>query len=476
MLVAILIVGVSMAAVPRDTAPEYGSISGIVRDANTSEPILNAHIVADGPSHGEAYSESLGYYQIRDLLPGIYRVTASAPGYEPAFRDSVMVYANQNTTVNFRLKPSGGLSGIAGRVVNAINNNPILGALVEAWGSGGSGKDNTNSSGEYFIELSPGLYTVKASAVGYRSAIYPDSVEVKAGQITQGIDFALIPDTSGNTGGISGRVTDAQSGLPILNAKIFASGAQGQGWATSESLGYYLIDGLPAGEYQVRAAANGYYPSTYPESVTVFAGQITKNINFALEPAGTSGFAGFPIDGETGLTIPDAKITANGPSGTIVVESNNLGDYLADELKPGVYRITKVTAPGYKDGSYSDPILVMSGWITSFVSPVLYPLPSVEDYAPKGEVINLTACPNPFSNSIRVSWQMAKDDHISLEVFDATGRLVRSLFDRSVKPGSHTIYWDGRDERGYPVAEGVYFFQLTAKSDYTKTLKVLLVR
>jgi hypothetical protein len=49
---------------------------------------------------------------------------------------------------------------------------------------------------------------------------------------------------------------------------------------------------------------------------------------------------------------------------------------------------------------------------------------------------------------------------VRLTVHDATGRLVRTLVDRMESPGAHSVSWDGADERGRPVASGVYFYHL----------------
>jgi hypothetical protein len=40
------------------------------------------------------------------------------------------------------------------------------------------------------------------------------------------------------------------------------------------------------------------------------------------------------------------------------------------------------------------------------------------------------------------------------------GRRVRGLIDRPLLAGRHRAVWDGRDDRGRPVASGVYWLQL----------------
>jgi len=54
-------------------------------------------------------------------------------------------------------------------------------------------------------------------------------------------------------------------------------------------------------------------------------------------------------------------------------------------------------------------------------------------------------------------------------------RRVRSLVDRAVPPGAYRVKWDGKNDRGDPVASGVYFCRLTA-GNRTLTRKAMLLR
>jgi hypothetical protein len=454
--------------------PDDGSISGFVGDANTGLPILGCHVVAQGPDYGQTYTDSGGTYHIINLTPGPYSVTASAQGYEPGVQCSVLVIAGQNTPgIDFWLNPSGGTpTGISGRITNVYSSQPILGALVTAIASDSVtfGQDHTNYYGEYFIQnLAPGFYHVSASASGFEPAVYPELVEVVEDQITSDIDFALVPLDTFELGGISGLVTDASDGTPIVFAQVYAFGTS-QGQASSDTSGYYLVNDLVAGEYIVRATAPGYYPATYPDSVFVIAGQITSGINFALTPSDTGGIGGFVIDGETWLTISGANVIATGSAGSYQAQTNSQGDYLIDDLQHGIYYI-EVQASGYEPCIYSDAILVQSGWIEAFVCPVLYPSLSVEEQkSSHGMNVALFAYPCPFKKSSQLSFCIDKQTRTQIRVFDARGSVVRDLFDATIEPGlSYSITWDGKDNNGRIVPKGVYFYKLeTDKTSITK--------
>jgi hypothetical protein len=82
--------------------------------------------------------------------------------------------------------------------------------------------------------------------------------------------------------------------------------------------------------------------------------------------------------------------------------------------------------------------------------------------------------PNPFSQILSIDCQCADTvQGISIYIYDATGRLVKSS--ANVVGGLNSTYtWDGRDTRNMPLAQGVYFVQLKTQNQ-TKTGKVVLL-
>ncbi len=84
--------------------------------------------------------------------------------------------------------------------------------------------------------------------------------------------------------------------------------------------------------------------------------------------------------------------------------------------------------------------------------------------------------PNPFNPVTAVAYDVPEPGgKVTLEVFDVTGRLVRTLVDGYETAGRKQAFWDGTDERGRSVASGVYYCRMTAPG-YEKSIKMTLLK
>lgn len=83
--------------------------------------------------------------------------------------------------------------------------------------------------------------------------------------------------------------------------------------------------------------------------------------------------------------------------------------------------------------------------------------------------------PNPFSGGTTLAFSVARASEVSLEIFDLAGRRVRRLVATTLPAGRHAMHWDGRDDRGAPVASGLYHARLNV-DDWSATKRMLMVR
>jgi aminopeptidase N len=86
--------------------------------------------------------------------------------------------------------------------------------------------------------------------------------------------------------------------------------------------------------------------------------------------------------------------------------------------------------------------------------------------------------PNPFNQTTTIYYNVpesADNQNVRLELYNTAGQRVRVLIDRSMSSGEYWTLWNGTDERGAPVASGVYILNMLVK-DVTIARKMTFVR
>lgn len=78
--------------------------------------------------------------------------------------------------------------------------------------------------------------------------------------------------------------------------------------------------------------------------------------------------------------------------------------------------------------------------------------------------------PNPFNPSTVITYQLAQGNHVSLQIFDTSGRLVKTLVETQQTAGQHSVTFFARD-----IASGIYIYKLKAGS-YEQSCKMVLLR
>ena len=69
--------------------------------------------------------------------------------------------------------------------------------------------------------------------------------------------------------------------------------------------------------------------------------------------------------------------------------------------------------------------------------------------------------PNPFSSSTSISLQSKSSRSGRLSVYDIRGRKVKEM-ELNLAPGSNQVAWDGRDESGQKLANGIYLLRVSS--------------
>jgi hypothetical protein len=83
--------------------------------------------------------------------------------------------------------------------------------------------------------------------------------------------------------------------------------------------------------------------------------------------------------------------------------------------------------------------------------------------------------PNPFNPDTDVLYSIGDRSRVSLKVYNVRGQVVRTLVDRVMEAGRHTVHWDGTNDRGELVASGIYFCKMKA-NEFGATRKMILLK
>lgn len=93
------------------------------------------------------------------------------------------------------------------------------------------------------------------------------------------------------------------------------------------------------------------------------------------------------------------------------------------------------------------------------------------------EILHINAIhPNPVSSTATVQFSSPGLSHVSLKVFDMTGRIMRNVEIGTVVVGQHTATWDGRNDTGEALSSGIYFIRLTGDGVQSNSSRLVLIR
>jgi len=83
--------------------------------------------------------------------------------------------------------------------------------------------------------------------------------------------------------------------------------------------------------------------------------------------------------------------------------------------------------------------------------------------------------PNPFNPTTTISFSIAKNTNVKLDIYNSVGQLIVHLVDETYTPGKYTSIWNGRNDFDKIVNSGIYFYKLTT-NNFVKTKSMILVK
>lgn len=182
------------------------------------------------------------------------------------------------------------------------------------------------------------------------------------------------------------------------------------------------------------------------------------------------------LDGEYISPEPVIHIELNDQSLLPITDRNSVMIYLNDELIPSDTSIISYTfsetnpkvlvdfTPVLEDGEYSLRVLWRDyeGNIVDSSGVEKYFLVSNET-----KILNVYNYPNPTSGETHFTFKLTQiPEEINIKIFTIAGRLVREikLSSSELKYDFNKIYWDGRDEDGDILGNGIYLYKVIMRA------------
>lgn len=369
-------------------------------------------------------------------------------------------------------------------------------------------------TGEFTIpHLAPGTYHLFAyvdvdSSGGFDvgepfSESYLDTISVAIGEQIEGMELELVDRGSGT---IKGNITytGTEQGLIICAALGLSATPLAPGFAFRLGDGPYpyVISGVAPGYYTVAGMINssGDLPSDIDEIlesplgfylddfVFVAQGDTVSEIDFTIEDSANSVISGNivapeEVHGKVYLfalgisktpflqqTLDDAGAYQFLPVGAgkyivaAFMDVNGDGKYTTDEPIAFTQKLQSVATNSERGG-----INLQLG-ANSLSDVNITENPS----APK-EFALQPNYPNPFNPTTTFVYQVPRESHVTIKIYNLLGREVVTLVDEMVQAGTHQLLWDARNLAEGQISSGIYICRMEA-GDFRQSQKVMYVR
>jgi hypothetical protein len=83
--------------------------------------------------------------------------------------------------------------------------------------------------------------------------------------------------------------------------------------------------------------------------------------------------------------------------------------------------------------------------------------------------------PNPFNPTTLIRYDLPVNEHVSINIYDLTGKRVKSLVNTNQVAGYRSINWNATSDLGQPVSAGMYIYTIQA-GEFRKTRKMVLLK
>jgi hypothetical protein len=248
----------------------------------------------------------------------------------------------------------------------------------------------------------------------------------------------------------------------------------------TNALSIRLDDGQPYWGYSLAAAGNGLFTQFPLNAVGLDSGWLHQ-VKFFFDGRGPFDLQIYDWNGSMPGTMIGSVTDQHCPGyGWCTVDITDLNLHVVAEVVAGfiinsdpVDTLCCMLDPtqgyperlwGWYNGAWVQT-LFGGGDMMEILKVIPLPLPGVEEKPgkPEPQVLSLNpAVPNPARYIATIGFQLPVEQDVRLTMYNAAGQQVRTLVNGRLAAGSHQVVWNACDDAGRSVANGVYFYRLSA--------------
>jgi hypothetical protein len=83
--------------------------------------------------------------------------------------------------------------------------------------------------------------------------------------------------------------------------------------------------------------------------------------------------------------------------------------------------------------------------------------------------------PNPFNPNTTITFEIPENSDVTLSIYSINGHLVRELLKSFKSAGTHSCTWNGKDEAGKTVSNGIYLYRISS-GQFSQTKKMIFAK
>ena len=481
-----------------DIPVDFPSVTGSVVDAATGEPLTHVLLHFRDAYFPEsdrlAITDSSGSFAVQ-LSTGDWHVQTTHVVNQEYQNSMKALSIQQNQTIPFMVKTKKFDAFVTGQA-HFENNAPVENITVALQNTQSLEivHARTDEQGYYKVGVAPGEYVFAATPYfsrylgnhywphGFFAQPSVDTVSIQHGEIIQNLCFR--PYTSFIRG------VCMSDGKPLADVLVQGvaidpeTNEQKLYQTFSHADGSYALGILQRNAISVVAQKEGYTPTPlagFPH-IDLHEKSTQESFNFQFKKQHSLMSLSGHVYGQNSQPLSDVYVIAynvweHTPRGHLITQTDARGQYFFDikvegdwqigiykkdaEVQPDMYY--KYMSPGLK---YNDLNFVVSSDLNARTN--------------KGRLVFaefgiVPHFPNPFFKETIIDLVLPSSSHTHVEVLDMDGNELTTLVDHDLSGGFQKVRWDGTDDFGNVIANGVYLCRIKSKES-TTVVPITLLR